>query len=130
MEIDVCVDQDFGCTEVKGMEPYELLSDALSIFTELLLNVWLQSGKNPIPYVKQSNFSLLLFLIVSVSKILMYLKANLNTSAGIISHPGNQTGMENSFAHNFKVKINLQWKFPLYKILQFKNIISGQNNLN
>ena len=40
MEIDVCVDQDFGWTEVKGMEPYELLSDALSIFIELLLNIY------------------------------------------------------------------------------------------
>ena len=39
MEIDVCVDQDFGWTEVTGMEPYELLSNALPIFTELLLNV-------------------------------------------------------------------------------------------
>ena len=39
MEIDVCVDQDFGWTKVNGMEPYELLSDALSIFIELLLNV-------------------------------------------------------------------------------------------
>ena len=39
MEIDVCVDKDLGGTEVKGMEPYELLSDALSIFIQLLLNV-------------------------------------------------------------------------------------------
>ena len=39
MGIDVCIDQDLGWTEVKGMEPYELLSDALSIFIELLLNI-------------------------------------------------------------------------------------------
>ena len=39
MEIDVCTDQDISWTEVKGMEPYELLSDVLSIFIELLLNV-------------------------------------------------------------------------------------------
>ena len=38
-EIDVCVEQDFRWTEVKGMEPYALLSDALFIFIELLLNV-------------------------------------------------------------------------------------------
>ena len=31
MEIDVCVDQDICWTEVKGMELYECLSDALSI---------------------------------------------------------------------------------------------------
>ena len=60
----------------------------------------------------------------------MHLKTNLNSSAGIINHPGNQTGMNNSFVHNFKVKINLQGKFPLYKILQIKNIIPDQNNLN
>ena len=60
----------------------------------------------------------------------MYLKANLKSSADIISHPGNWAGMENSFAHNFKVKVNLQWKFSPYKnILQLKNIIFGQNNL-
>ena len=35
-EIDVCVSQDTGWTKVKGTEPYELLSDAFSIFTELL----------------------------------------------------------------------------------------------
>ena len=35
----VCVDQDFRWTKAKGMEPYELLSDMLSIFIELLLNV-------------------------------------------------------------------------------------------
>ena len=39
MEIDVYGDQDFGWTEVNGMEPYEHLSDALPIFIELLLNV-------------------------------------------------------------------------------------------
>ena len=39
MEIDICVDQDFRWTKVKGLEPYELLSDMLSIFIELLLNV-------------------------------------------------------------------------------------------
>ena len=39
MKIDVCVEQDFRWTEVKGMEPYELLSDALSIFIDLLLNI-------------------------------------------------------------------------------------------
>ena len=39
MEIDSCVDQDISWTEVKGMEPIELLLDALSIFSELLLNV-------------------------------------------------------------------------------------------
>ena len=38
MEIDVCVERDIGWTEVKGKEPYELLSDALSISIELLLN--------------------------------------------------------------------------------------------
>ena len=38
MEIDVCVDQDLCWTEVKGMEPYELLSDVLFIFIEFLLN--------------------------------------------------------------------------------------------
>ena len=39
MEIDVYVDQDLGWTKVKGVEAYELLSDALPIFIELLLNV-------------------------------------------------------------------------------------------
>ena len=39
IEIDVCIDQDLGLTEVKGMEPYELFSGALSILIELLLNV-------------------------------------------------------------------------------------------
>ena len=39
MEIDVCVDQIFGWTEVNGMECYELLSDVLYTFIELLLNV-------------------------------------------------------------------------------------------
>ena len=43
------------------------------------------------------------YLIASVSKLLIYLKANLNSSAGIISHPGNWIGIENSFSHNFKV---------------------------
>ena len=38
MEIDVCFYQDFILTEVKGMEPYESLSDVLSVFIELLLN--------------------------------------------------------------------------------------------
>ena len=38
-EIDICVDQDIGCTKINKMEPYELLSDALLIFIELLLNV-------------------------------------------------------------------------------------------
>ena len=38
MEIDVFVEQDFRWTEGKGMEPYELLSDALYILIELLLN--------------------------------------------------------------------------------------------
>ena len=36
MEIGV---QDFRWTEVNGMESYQLLSDALPIFIELLLNV-------------------------------------------------------------------------------------------
>ena len=49
----------------------------------------LQSGKNSIPYVNQSNFSLQLLLIASVFKILVYLKANLNSSARIITNPGN-----------------------------------------
>ena len=40
MQIDVYVDQDLGWTEVKGIEPYELLSGALSIFIKLLLNVF------------------------------------------------------------------------------------------
>ena len=39
MQIDVMLIQDFGWTEVNGKEPYELLSDALPIFIELLLNV-------------------------------------------------------------------------------------------
>ena len=39
MEIDVSVVQEFGWTEVKEMEPYELLSDMLSILIQLLLNV-------------------------------------------------------------------------------------------
>ena len=38
-EIDVCVDQDISWIKVKGMEPSELLSDVLSVFIELLLNV-------------------------------------------------------------------------------------------
>ena len=38
-KIDVCVEQDFRWTEEKGMEPCEHLSDVLSIFIELLLNV-------------------------------------------------------------------------------------------
>ena len=37
IKTDVCVDEDW--TEVNGMEPYELFSDALSIFIELLFNV-------------------------------------------------------------------------------------------
>ena len=45
IEIDVCIDQDLGWTEVKGIEPYELLSDVLSIFIELLLNVCTTSIK-------------------------------------------------------------------------------------
>ena len=45
MEIDVYVDEDFGLTEVNGMESYELLSDALPIFIELLLNVFTISIK-------------------------------------------------------------------------------------
>ena len=39
MEINVCVNQDLGWTKVKGMEPYALLSDALCLSIELLLNV-------------------------------------------------------------------------------------------
>ena len=39
-KIDVCIDQDHGWTEVKGMEPYEILLDVLSIFIELLLNIY------------------------------------------------------------------------------------------
>ena len=39
IDIDFCVEQDIGWTEVKGMEPYELLLGALSILIELLLNV-------------------------------------------------------------------------------------------
>ena len=39
MEIDVCVEQDFGWTEVKRMEPYELLSNVIYILIELLLNL-------------------------------------------------------------------------------------------
>ena len=38
-DTDVCVEQDLRWTELNGMEPYELLSDVLSIFIELLLNV-------------------------------------------------------------------------------------------
>ena len=38
-EIDVCFDQDIIWTKVKGIEPYKLLSDALSVFIETLLNV-------------------------------------------------------------------------------------------
>ena len=38
-EIDVCVEQDLRWTKVKGMEPYDLLSDVLSILIELLFNV-------------------------------------------------------------------------------------------
>ena len=37
MEVDV--GQNQGWTDVKGMEPYEHFSYALSIFIELLLNV-------------------------------------------------------------------------------------------
>ena len=40
MEIDLCIDQDISWTEVKGMKPYELLLDALSIFIELQSNVF------------------------------------------------------------------------------------------
>ena len=39
MEVDICVDEDIRWTQVKGMEPYELLSEVLSIFIEILLNV-------------------------------------------------------------------------------------------
>ena len=39
MEIDVGVTHNHGWTEVKGMESYELMSDVLSIFIELSLNV-------------------------------------------------------------------------------------------
>ena len=39
MGIDVYVDQDFGWTEVNRMETYEILSDALPIFFELLLHI-------------------------------------------------------------------------------------------
>ena len=39
MEIDVYVDHNFRWTEVNGMKPYELLSEAFPVFTELLLNV-------------------------------------------------------------------------------------------
>ena len=38
VEIDVCFEQYFRWTEVKEMEPYELLSDTLYILIELLLN--------------------------------------------------------------------------------------------
>ena len=40
MGIDVGVDQNHGWSELKGMEPSELLSDVLSVFVELLLNVF------------------------------------------------------------------------------------------
>ena len=39
IEIDVYVAQDFRWADVNGKEPYKLLSDALPIFIELLLNV-------------------------------------------------------------------------------------------
>ena len=39
MEIDVGVNKNHGWTEVKGMEPYELMSDVLSILIEWLLYV-------------------------------------------------------------------------------------------
>ena len=39
MEIDVCVDQDLRGTEMDGIDDYELLSSALPIFIELLLDV-------------------------------------------------------------------------------------------
>ena len=39
MEIDVYVHQGFQWTEVNGMKPYELFSDVLPIFIELLLNI-------------------------------------------------------------------------------------------
>ena len=37
MEIDICINQDR--TEVRGMEPYELRSNAISLSTDFLFNV-------------------------------------------------------------------------------------------
>ena len=37
MEIDICINQDR--TEVRGMEPYELCSNAISVSIDLLFNV-------------------------------------------------------------------------------------------
>ena len=39
MEIDLYVNEDFRWPELNGMEPYELLPDALPVFIELLLIV-------------------------------------------------------------------------------------------
>ena len=39
MGVDVGVEQNHGWTDIKGMEPYEHMSDTLSIFIKLLLNV-------------------------------------------------------------------------------------------
>ena len=37
MEIDICINQDR--TEVRGMEPYELWSNGISVYIDLLCNV-------------------------------------------------------------------------------------------
>ena len=37
MEMDICINQDR--TEVRGMEPYELWSNAISLSIDLLFNV-------------------------------------------------------------------------------------------
>ena len=39
IEVDVGINQDHGETEVKEMEPCELMLNVLSIFIELLLNI-------------------------------------------------------------------------------------------
>ena len=50
-----------------------------------------KTSKYSTPHVKQSNFNL--FLIASVSKILVYLKANLNSSASIIATQVTEVGL-------------------------------------
>ena len=85
IEIDVCIDEDLGWTEVKRMETYELLSDALSVFIEFLWNVCTTTIKlfinlaciitTSVIYVIQLSSSVLQMLVQELQDLLTLAKA-------------------------------------------------------
>ena len=74
MELDV--GQNQGFTEVKGMEPYELLSDVLSIFVELLLNVCMAFIKLFINLACMITTCIYLFTKILIVSVIFVIQSN------------------------------------------------------